>query len=317
MSKPARIGHGWKKTITVVNSMKILLFGKNGQVGWELQRSLAPLGDLIALSSSSTDFCGDFRDFSGIQHTIRTLKPDVIVNAAAYTAVDKAEQEPALARTLNAETPGLLAQEARHLNARLIHYSTDYVFNGSGDRPFVETDPPESLNVYGQTKLEGEQHIQSSGCSHLIFRTSWVYATFGNNFIKTILRLAQQRDSLKIVNDQIGSPTGAELIADITAYALLLRHQPLASGIYHLTAKGYTSWFEYAKIILANAEASNYPLKVQSCNLQPIPTSEFPLPAQRPLNSRLDTGKLEQSMGLQLPEWQTGVQRTLAEIISK
>ncbi|MBX3616642.1 dTDP-4-dehydrorhamnose reductase [Nitrosomonas sp.] len=296
--------------------MKILLFGKNGQVGWELQRSLTPLGDLIALSSNSTDYCGDFRDLSGIQRTIRTLKPNIIVNAAAYTAVDKAEQEPALARTLNAEAPGLLAQEASHLNARLVHYSTDYVFNGSGDRPFVETDPPEPLNVYGQTKLEGEQHIHASGCSHLIFRTSWVYATFGNNFIKTILRLAQQRDSLKIVNDQIGSPTGAELIADITAYALLPGRQPLANGIYHLTANGYTSWFEYAQVILAGAEASNYPLKVHSGSLQPIPTSEFPLPAQRPFNSRLDTGKLKQAMGLQLSDWQTGVQRTLTEIIS-
>lgn len=298
--------------------MKILLFGKNGQVGWELQRSLAPLGELIALSSDSGDYSGDLRDLAGIQHTIRTINPGIIVNAAAYTAVDKAEQEPELARILNAEAPGLLAQETKRLNAWLIHYSTDYVFNGIGDQPFAETDPPQPLNIYGQTKLEGENNIQAAGCSHLIFRTSWVYATYGNNFIKTILRLAQQRDSLKVVNDQIGSPTGAELIADITAYALLiLKHRSLANGIYHLTARGYASWFDYAKIILAHAEASNYPLKIQPSNLQPIPSSEFPLPAQRPLNSRLNTGKLEQALGLQLPDWQTGVQRTLTEILNK
>ncbi|MBX9894960.1 MAG: dTDP-4-dehydrorhamnose reductase [Nitrosomonas sp.] len=298
--------------------MKILLFGKSGQVGWELQRSLAPLGELVALHSSSTNLCGDFRDLSGIQASIRTVKPGVIVNAAAYTAVDKAEQEPGLARTLNAEAPGLLAQEAKRLNARLIHYSTDYVFNGNGDRPFVETDHPEPLNIYGQTKLEGERNIHAAGCEYVIFRTSWVYATFGNNFIKTMLRLAQQRDSLKVVNDQTGAPTGAELIADITAYTLLmLKHQTLASGIYHLTAKGYASWFEYAKLILTQAETANFSLKMNPGNLQPIPSREFPLPAQRPLNSRLNTGKLEQALGLQLPDWQTGVQRTLTEILNK
>lgn len=318
MFRPARIAPGWKKTITVVSNMKILLFGKSGQVGWELQRSLAPLGKLVALNSSSTDLCGDFRDLSGIQDSIRSVKPGIIVNAAAYTAVDKAEQEPELARMLNAEAPGLLAQEAKRLNAWLIHYSTDYVFNGNGDQPFVESDDPAPLNVYGQTKLEGEQNIQASSCSYLIFRTSWVYATFGSNFIKTILRLAQQRDSLNIVNDQIGTPTGAELIADITAYALLmLKQQSFTGGIYHLTAKGYTSWFEYAQLILTQAMAANYPLKTQPINLQPIPSGEFPLPAKRPLNSRLNTRKLEQALGVQLPDWQTGVQRTLTEILSK
>ncbi len=300
---------------------KILLFGKNGQVGWELQRSLAPLGELIALHSTSTDFCGDLTDLAGVRQTIRKIAPDIIVNAAAYTAVDKAESEPELAQALNAEAPGVIASEAKQQNAWLVHYSTDYVFNGHGDQPFVETDATEPLNTYGKTKLQGEKNIQASGCLHLIFRTSWVYSANGNNFIKTILRLAQQRDKLTIVNDQIGSPTGAELIADITALALLMtKHKPEISGLYHLTASGSTSWYEFAKYILEsaeNAESANLPLKIKSTALQPIASSDFPSAAQRPFNSRLSSLKLAKTFDLMLPAWQCGVKRALTEIFNK
>jgi len=298
--------------------MKILLFGKNGQVGWELQRSLAPLGELIALSSSSEEFCGDLTDFAGIQQTLRLISPDIIVNAAAYTAVDKAESEPERAYALNAQAPAVLAQEARRLNAWLIHYSTDYVFNGHSSQPYLETDDCDPLNVYGKSKLEGEKNILTAGCSHLIFRTSWVYAAHGNNFIKTILRLAQQRDKLTIVDDQVGSPTGAELIADITAHALrMVKQKPEVSGLYHLTAGGSTSWYGFAKFILKNAERMNYQLKIQPTALQPIPSSNFPLPAKRPFNSRLNTEKLTKTFGLILPSWQTGTARTLTELLSE
>lgn len=298
--------------------MRILLFGKNGQVGWELQRSLAPLGELIALNSMDDEYCGDLANFAGIRQTIRRIAPDIIVNAAAYTAVDKAESETELAHILNAQAPDVLAQEAKQLNAWLVHYSTDYVFNGGGDQPHLETDATDPLNVYGKTKLEGENNIVASGCSHLIFRTSWVYATHGNNFIKTILRLAQQRDKLTIVNDQIGSPTGAELIADITACALLsLRHQHEVSGLYHLVAKGYTSWYEFARFILEHARQKNFSLKTQLDALLPIASCDFPLPAKRPLNSRLNACLLEKRFNLNLPAWQTGVSRTLTEILNK
>ncbi|MBS0484737.1 MAG: dTDP-4-dehydrorhamnose reductase [Proteobacteria bacterium] len=297
---------------------KILLFGKKGQVGWELQRSLAPLGELIALHSTSTDFCGDLTDLAGVRQTIRKIAPDIIVNAAAYTAVDKAESEPELAHALNAEAPGVIASEAKQQNAWLVHYSTDYVFNGHGDQPFVETDATEPLNTYGKTKLQGEKNIQASGCLHLIFRTSWVYSANGNNFIKTILRLAQQRDKLTVVNDQIGSPTGAELIADITALALLMtKHNPEISGLYHLTASGSTSWYEFAKYILESAESANLPLKIKSTALQPIASSDFPSAAQRPFNSRLSSLKLAKTFDLMLPAWQCGVKRALTEIFNK
>lgn len=298
--------------------MKILLFGKNGQIGWELQRSLAPLGELIALNSTSEEFCGDLTNLIGLKRTIRKIAPDVIVNATAYTAVDKAESEPELAHVLNAQAPDILAQEARQLNAWLVHYSTDYVFNGAGNQPYLETDVTDPLNIYGKTKLEGEKNIITSGCSYLIFRTSWIYATNGNNFIKTILRLAQQRDKLEVVNDQIGSPTGAELLADITAYTLFsLKHKPEVSGLYHLVAGGCTSWYDFARFILEYARYVNFPLKIQSDTLLPITSKDFPLPAKRPLNSRLNTSKLENTFNLILPTWQTGVSRTLTEILGR
>lgn len=298
--------------------MKIVLFGKNGQVGWELQRSLAPLGELIAISSSDQILCGDLTNLSGIAQTIRQISPNVIVNAAAYTAVDKAEQEHDMAHVINADAPGVMAEEARRLNATFVHYSTDYVFNGSGCEPYHETDAAQPMNVYGKTKFQGENNIIASGCAYFIFRTSWVYSTYGNNFIKTILRLAQQRDTLTIVNDQIGSPTGAELIADITAHALhASRYQPEVYGLYHLVAQGYTSWFEYAQFVLAHARSADFPLTASSEAVLPIPSAQFPLPAMRPLNSRLATHKLEDQFHLKLPAWQTGVTRALTELFRK
>jgi len=298
--------------------MKILLFGKNGQVGWELQRSLSPLGEVVALGTDSQHLCGDFTDLDGIAQTVRTVAPDVIVNAAAYTAVDKAESEPDLSRTINALAPGLLAQEAKNSGAWLIHYSTDYVFDGSGDQPWRETDPVAPLSVYGKTKLEGEQAIRATGCRHLIFRTSWVYAARGGNFAKTMLRLAGERDQLTVINDQIGAPTGADLLADVAAHAIraALRH-PEVSGVYHLAANGQTSWHDYARYVIEFARQAGITIKVAPEAIQPVPTSAFPLPAPRPKNSRLDTGKLQNTFGLNLPHWQSGMTRMLTEILEK
>lgn len=298
--------------------MKILLFGKGGQVGWELQRSLAPLGELIALDNDSKELCGDFSDLDGITRTVRTVAPDVIVNAAAHTAVDRAESEPELARTINALAPSVLAREAATLGAWLIHYSTDYVFDGSGERPWLESDAATALNVYGATKLEGEQLIAQSGCKHLIFRTSWVYGARGNNFARTMLRLAQERDTLKVINDQFGAPTGADLLADVTAHAIrTAQRQPDVVGLYHLVAGGETSWHGYASFVIAFAQQAGIPLKVAIDAIQAVPTSAFPTSARRPHNSRLDTTKLQSTFGLVLPPWQNGVTRMLAEILEK
>jgi dTDP-4-dehydrorhamnose reductase len=298
--------------------MKILLFGKNGQVGWELQRSLAPLGELVALGTDSQDLCGDFTNPDGIVKTVRAVAPDIIVNAAAYTAVDKAESEPDLSRAINALAPGLLAQEAKRSGAWLIHYSTDYVFDGSGDKPWLETDPVAPLSVYGKTKLEGEEAIRATGCRHLIFRTSWVYAARGGNFAKTMLRLAGERDQLTVINDQIGAPTCADLLADITAHALRVALQhPEVSGLYHLAAGGQTSWHEYARFVIELARQAGSKIKVAPEAVQPVPTSAFPLPAPRPKNSRLDTCKLQNTFDLNLPPWQSGVTRMLTEILEK
>jgi dTDP-4-dehydrorhamnose reductase len=296
--------------------LKILLLGKGGQVGWELQRSLAPLGELVALDFDSTTHCGDFTNLAGLAQTVRDVRPNVIVNSAAHTAVDKAESEPALARTINALAPSVLAQEAAQLGALLVHYSTDYVFDGSGTRPWTEMDAPAPLSVYGQTKLEGEQLIQAACPGHLIFRTSWVYAARGGNFAKTMLRLAQERERLTVIDDQIGAPTGADLLADITAHAIraTLQH-PIKAGLYHLVASGQTSWFEYAKYVLTQANTAQPAIKLIVNEVAPVPTSAFPTPAKRPHNSRLDTTKLENTFGLQLPHWQQGVARMLAETI--
>ena len=296
--------------------MNILLFGKGGQVGWELQRSLAVLGHVTALDHDSTDHCGDFANPEGIAATVRALKPDVIVNAAAHTAVDKAESEPELARLLNATTPGVLAREAAALGAWLVHYSTDYVFDGSGTRPWVETDTPAPLSVYGRTKLEGEQLVQQSGAKHLILRTSWVYAARGGNFAKTMLRLAQERERLTVIDDQWGAPTGAELLADVTAHAIRhLQQRPQDAGLYHLVAGGEVTWNGYAKFVIEHASKAHSAIKMVAKEVAPVPTSAFPTPAVRPHNSRLNTSKLQTTFGLTLPHWQTGVERMLTEIL--
>jgi len=298
--------------------MKILLFGKNGQVGWGLQRSLTPLGEVISLSSDSQDYCGDFTDLLGLAETIQQIKPDIIVNAAAHTAVDKAESEPELAQTINADAPALLAREAKALNAWLIHYSTDYVFDGRGSTPWLEADITGPLGVYGTSKLAGEQAIQASGCKHLIFRTSWVYGARGNNFAKTMLRLAQERDSLSVINDQIGAPTGADLLADVTAHAIrAVQTQEELSGLYHLVASGETSWHGYASYVIDYAQQLGLTLKTTIESITPVPTSAFPTPAQRPQNSRLNTHKLQTSFDLTLPNWQAGVARMLTEFTEK
>lgn len=295
--------------------MNILLLGKNGQVGWELQRSLAPLGRLTALDADSSQFCGDFTNLEGLRETVRAVAPDVIVNAAAYTAVDKAESEPELARTVNALAPGALAQEAARSGAWLVHYSTDYVFDGSGSVPRIETDPVAPINLYGATKLEGEQAIQSCGCKHLLFRTSWVYAARGGNFARTMLRLAQERDQLIVIDDQMGAPTGAELLADVSAHCIVAaRQRPEVSGLYHLVAAGETSWCSYARHVVQTAQDLGLVLRVGPKDIQPVPTSAYPTPARRPLNSRLDTSKLRNTFGLQLPMWQAGVDRMLNEV---
>ena len=296
--------------------MKILLLGKNGQVGWELQRSLAPLGEVLALDRHSTDFCGDLSQPERLAQTVRDWRPDVIVNAAAHTAVDKAESEPELARTLNATAPAALAQAAAKVGAWLVHYSTDYVFNGLGDQSWQEGDATGPLSVYGQTKLEGEQAIAASGCQHLIFRTSWVYAARGGNFAKTMLRLAAERERLTVIDDQHGAPTGADLIADVTAHAIRSAvHKPALGGTYHLVASGQTSWHGYASHVIAQARLLQPELGLKVTEIAPVPTTAFPTPAQRPLNSRLNTHKLQQAFGLVLPPWQQGVNRLLAEIL--
>jgi dTDP-4-dehydrorhamnose reductase len=296
--------------------MKILLFGKGGQVGWELQRSLAPLGDVVALDHDSTDYCGNFANPTGLVATVRAVKPDIIVNAAAHTAVDKAESEPDLVRTLNATAPGLLAQEAQRLGAWFVHYSTDYVFDGSGSRAWTETDAPAPLSVYGQTKLEGEQLIQTACQKHLIFRTSWVYAARGGNFARTMLRLAQERERLTVIDDQIGAPTGAELLADVTAHALrqVLR-QPEDAGLYHLAASGETSWWGYATHVLTQARRLQPDLQLKASEVLAVPSSAFVTAAQRPHNSRLDTRKLQAIFDVHLPSWHYGVDRMLAETL--
>ena len=295
--------------------MRILLFGKGGQVGWELQRSLAPLGELVALDFDSTEHCGDFTDVAGLADTVRAVRPDVIVNAAAHTAVDKAESEPALAHRINAEAPGVLAEEAARLGAWFVHYSTDYVFDGSGERPWTEADAPAPLNVYGRTKLAGEQAVRAAGPKHLIFRTSWVYAARGGNFAKTMLRLAQERDRLTVIDDQFGAPTGAELLADVTAHALIaVQRDASLAGLYHLTAAGVTSWHGYARFVTDTARALQPEKAWKTQSVEPVPTSAFPTPARRPLNSRLDCRRVQSAFGLRLPSWQDGIERMLVEM---
>ncbi|VAW50086.1 dTDP-4-dehydrorhamnose reductase [hydrothermal vent metagenome] len=293
--------------------MKILIFGKNGQVGWELNRSLQPLGEIIAVDVDEIDFT----DSDGLRKIIQTVKPSVICNAVAYTAVDKAEEEEALALTINGTAPGIIAEEVKKLNALLIHYSTDYVFDGTKTTAYLETDEPNPTSAYGRTKREGELAVQLSGCDYLTLRTSWVYASRANNFLLTMLKLVQEREELSIVSDQIGAPTTARLIADVT---LLCIQQSLkerlagnfSSDLYHLAAAGHTSWHGFTEEIVKQAKNNlHIPLAIK--NIKAIPTTNYPTPATRPMNSQLVLTKLESTFGLSMPVWQDSLGRCMAE----
>jgi dTDP-4-dehydrorhamnose reductase len=297
--------------------MKILLFGKNGQVGWELNRSLQPLGEVIALGRDDADFSNP----ESLRQILQDISPDVIVNAVAYTAVDKAEEEEGLAAKVNSIAPGVLAEEAKKLNALLVHYSTDYVFDGAKEEPYIETDNAKPINAYGRTKLAGEQAIQSSGCDYLIFRTSWVYASRGHNFLLTMLKLAQERVELSIVNDQIGSPTSARLIADTTVLCVQQAIKEKLAGIfssdlYHLTTSGHTSWHGFTEEIVKLASNSlELPLTIKE--LKAIPTSDYPTPATRPMNSQLALTKLESVFSLKMPGWRNELELCIENLIEK
>lgn len=286
--------------------MKILLTGVKGQVGWELRRALAPLGRVVAVDRAQLDLA----DPDAIRAQVRALSPQLIVNPAAYTAVDRAESEPEQARAINAIAPAILAEEARNCGAILVHYSTDYVFDGAKPGPYIEDDPPAPLNVYGATKWEGEQAIRASGARHLILRTSWVYGTRGQNFLLTMQRLMRERAALRIVDDQVGAPTWSRLIAEATALILAQCFSPARGadrpepwGTYHLTSGGETSWYGFAQAI---AELGGF-----STRLEPIPSSDYPTPARRPANSRLDNGKLWRSFGIRLPHWREALELCL------
>jgi len=290
--------------------MKILLLGANGQVGWELRRALAPLGDVTACGRAEADLS----DLENLRAVVAQTKAEVIVNAAAYTAVDKAEAEKDLAERINHEAVAVLAAEAKRSDALLVHYSTDYVFDGAKPTPYIETDPTNPISVYGATKLRGEEAIRASGCRHLIFRTSWVYAARGHNFVKTMLRLGKERDQLSVVADQTGAPTSAGLIADVTAQALA---QPDVSGTFHLTAAGETTWHGFAQLILAEAEKRGVSLKAGPGQVKAIATSAYPTPAKRPANSRLNTDKLRKTFGIVLPPWDEQAKGIITDIVTE
>lgn len=298
--------------------MKILLLGKNGQVGWELQRALQPLGEVVALdrATNADGLCGDVVDFTAIGKAFEMVHPDVVVNAAAYTAVDKAESECEQADLINHLALANLATLTKVHNALLIHYSTDYVFDGTGSAPWTEDDATNPVNYYGLSKRHGEIALDNSGAKFINFRTSWVYGTHGHNFIKTMLSLAKNRDSLSIIHDQIGAPTGASLIADVTAQ-VIRHHQLLRSetvfGHYHLAPQGETSWHEYALFIFKTARELGAELAVKQ--IDTIPTADYPTPAKRPHNSRLATDKLQQNFKIHLPHWQQGVVQVLGELL--
>lgn len=292
--------------------MSILLFGANGQVGTELRRTLLPHGDLRALTRAEVDLS----DALAVKTAIASVKPKIIVNAAAYTAVDKAESEPELAASINRDAVVAMAEAACASGALLVHYSTDYVFAGEGDQPYQTDDPTGPKGVYGKTKLEGEQAIASSGCNHLVFRTSWVYASHGHNFVKTMLRLGQEKDHLRVVADQVGAPTSAELIADVTALAINAAVQGrLDHGLYHLTAGGEISWHGLASYVFEVAREHELPLTVTPDRVEPIPTSEFPTSASRPANSRLSNDSLETALGIRMPDWRLHARRAVEQIL--
>lgn len=295
--------------------MKILLTGKCGQVGFELQRALACLGEVCAVDQADCDLA----DVSAVRELVRVSKPDVIVNPAAYTAVDKAESEPELAHAVNAVTPAVLAEEAKTLGAWIVHYSTDYVFDGSKLGAYVEDDATNPQSVYGRTKRAGEIALQASGVGHLIFRTSWVVGAHGQNFAKTILRLGADRESLNVVADQYGAPTSAALLADVTAHLIRQRQckgeERFPFGLYHLVAGGETNWCDYARFVVSEARTLGRALRLSPDSIQAIPSTEYPLPATRPANSRLDTRKLRSAFDLELPDWQSGVRHVLRQIL--
>lgn len=293
--------------------MKLLLLGKNGQVGWELQRSLSVLGEVVAIDRSQAG--GDLSELFACSDLIKNIMPNVVVNAAAYTAVDRAESEGALCRRVNAEAVSEIASACAEVGALLVHYSTDYVFDGSGSLPWSEEDATGPLNLYGLSKLKGELAIRNSGCRYLIFRTSWVYGSRGNNFARTMLRLAQERETLSVISDQFGAPTGADLIADVTAHALkrCFLSDDL-DGLYHLAPKGETSWFEYAKYCIESARAKGLALRVQPSSICPISTAEYKTAALRPLNSRLCINKVQNVFDIVLPDWRSGADRLLETI---
>ncbi len=292
----------------------ILVTGPSGQVGWELQRALSPLGRLVLLDRTRCDLA----DSQALRNRVREVRPAAIVNAAAYTAVDQAESEPDVAAAINAQVPRILAEEAKGLGAWVIHYSTDYVFDGSGDRPWREADPVGPKSVYGATKLEGEQGVIASGCAALIFRTSWVFGVHGHNFLKTMLKVGREHPELKVVADQIGTPTPAHLIADVTAHALrdaLNGRIERRAEIFHLAPRGATSWHAYAELLIEHAKTLGWPIKTRSVHA--ITSDAWPTPAARPANSRLDCRKLEATFGLRLPEWEEGVKRVVEQVAQK
>lgn len=297
--------------------MKILLFGKHGQLGWELNRSLQPFGEIVALDLGEVDFS----EPESLRQVVQDIKPDVICNAVAYTAVDKAESEETLAMKINGEAPGVLAEEAMKLGALLVHYSTDYVFDGTKPTPYVETDTPNPVNAYGRTKLAGELAVQSSGCNYLIFRTSWVYASRANNFLLTMLKLAQEREALSIVDDQIGSPTSARLIADTTILCVQQavrekRAGAFVSDLYHLTNAGHTSWYGFTEEIVKLA-SSQLDMALSLKELKAIPTSDYQTPAVRPMNSQLALTKLESCFSIKMPDWKKSLQLCMQEVLDK
>ncbi len=295
----------------------ILLFGKNGQVGFELQRALSPFGVVHAFGRQDCDLA----DLSQVKEIVRQLRPDIIVNASAYTAVDKAESEPQTAYLINSAVPSVLAEEAVSIGALIVHYSTDYVFDGMQPGWYVEDDIPNPQSVYGASKLAGESGIAATGCHNLIFRTSWVFGAHGGNFAKTILRLAKERESLSVIADQHGAPTSAHLIADVTAQVIVrywneVNRESFPYGIYHLVAAGETTWYEYAKYVIAYAEKTGIALRLKSSAIEAIPSINYPLPAPRPSNSKLDSGKLRKTFGLILPDWRQDMAHVLAKIIT-
>ena len=296
--------------------MKILVTGKNGQVGFELMRSLAPLGTVVGID---IDEC-DLQDILAIERLLDKVQPELIVNPAAYTAVDKAESEPALAHSINAKAPEVMAQYAGRHNIPIIHYSTDYVFDGLKEGEYLETDEVNPQSVYGKTKALGEAAVRNNAPKHIILRTSWVFGSHGGNFLKTILKLAQERDKLSIVSDQVGSPTSAALLADVTAEIVKQLFEPGAVqkyGTYHLVSEGETSWHGYAQMVVAIANALKVKTKISSDAIQPIKTADYPLPAPRPANSRLDTTKIKNVFMLTLPSWQDGVEKVVLGLINQ